>query len=145
MENVSASVSAAIATTRPPPLPVAVAVRPVEQSSAAKNNTARSGSSDNSQVSQTAARSEAAVAARTAAAKAEKGEEKEPLQAEKSRELPAHLRDLNIEFDKATKQVVFQSLDPESGEVRHQFPTELMLKLSANFKETVGILVDDKV
>ncbi|MEQ1887875.1 MAG: flagellar protein FlaG [Alphaproteobacteria bacterium] len=49
---------------------------------------------------------------------------------------------LSIVHDEATNRYVFKSIDPDTGEVIRQYPTEQMLSLIASVRRTSGLTVD---
>lgn len=49
---------------------------------------------------------------------------------------------LSIELDKATNRYIFKSVDPETGEVIRQYPTEPMLSQIARVRRITGLTVD---
>ncbi|MFZ5834361.1 MAG: flagellar protein FlaG [Pseudomonadota bacterium] len=49
---------------------------------------------------------------------------------------------LSIELDKATNRYIFKTVDPETGEVIRQYPTELMLSQIARVRRITGLTVD---
>jgi uncharacterized FlaG/YvyC family protein len=57
--------------------------------------------------------------------------------------LPADSK-LQIEQDEETGTFIYRSVDPETGEVLRQWPSEDILKLRASLRDMEGILVDKK-
>ena len=49
---------------------------------------------------------------------------------------------LSIELDKATNRYIFKSVDPETGEVIRQYPTEPMLSQIARVRRITGLTID---
>ena len=60
------------------------------------------------------------------------------------RSLPSNSK-LQIEQDKATGTFIYRSVDPETGEVLRQWPTEQLLKLREHLAEMQGMLFDKEV
>ena len=52
---------------------------------------------------------------------------------------------LQIEQDKATGTFIYRSIDPDTGEVTQQWPSEKMLELRDFLKGMEGVLVDKQV
>jgi flagellar protein FlaG len=57
--------------------------------------------------------------------------------------LPASSK-LQIEQDEETGAFIYRSVDPETGEVLRQWPSEDILKLRASLRDMEGLLVDKK-
>jgi uncharacterized FlaG/YvyC family protein len=57
--------------------------------------------------------------------------------------LPANSK-LQIEKDKELGTFIYRSIDPESGEVIKQWPSEKLLEMREYLKEMEGLLVDTK-
>lgn len=49
---------------------------------------------------------------------------------------------LSIVHDETTNRYVFKSVDPDTGEVIRQYPTEQMLRQIARIREITGLTVD---
>lgn len=49
---------------------------------------------------------------------------------------------LSIERDEATGHYVFKSIDPNTGDVLQQYPTEKMLSVLAQVRDVTGLTVD---
>jgi uncharacterized FlaG/YvyC family protein len=49
---------------------------------------------------------------------------------------------LSIELDAVTKRYIFKSIDPDTGEIIRQYPTEPMLSLIARVRQVTGLTVD---
>lgn len=60
------------------------------------------------------------------------------------RSLPSNSK-LQIEQDKETGTFIYRSVDPETGEVLRQWPSEQMLQLREHLTELEGILFDKEV
>ncbi len=52
---------------------------------------------------------------------------------------------LQIEQDKETGTFIYRSVDPNTGEVIQQWPSEKLLELRSFLKEMEGVLVDKQV
>ena len=52
---------------------------------------------------------------------------------------------LQIEQDKTTGTFIYRSVDPDTGEVIQQWPSEKLLELRDFLKEMAGVLVDKQV
>jgi len=52
---------------------------------------------------------------------------------------------LQIERDKSTGTFIYRSIDPDTGEVIRQWPSEKLLELHDSLKEMEGMLVDTQV
>jgi flagellar protein FlaG len=52
---------------------------------------------------------------------------------------------LQIEHDKETGTYIYRSVDPETGEVLRQWPSEELLKLRESLTEFEGLLFDKQV
>jgi uncharacterized FlaG/YvyC family protein len=52
---------------------------------------------------------------------------------------------LQIEQDKKTGTFIYRSVDPDTGEVIQQWPSEKLLELRVFLKEMEGVLVDKQV
>ncbi|MSP41847.1 MAG: hypothetical protein EXR08_00535 [Alphaproteobacteria bacterium] len=52
---------------------------------------------------------------------------------------------LSIQRDDATGRYVFRSIDPQTGDVLMQYPTEEMLSQIARVREITGLTVDEGV
>ena len=52
---------------------------------------------------------------------------------------------LQIEQDKTTGTFIYRSIDPETGEVIQQWPSEKLLELRDFLKEMEGVFVDKQV
>lgn len=121
MDSVSAIPGAQVQNLRPPPAqPVEVLiVRPIEQPADSGNARAENN------------------------AKQQQEQRRQLAQ----QQLTSNRRNLNILLDKASGRVVFQSIDPENGEVKNQVPTEQILRLAASLRSdrgTTGIFVDNR-
>lgn len=60
------------------------------------------------------------------------------------RSLPSNSK-LQIEQDKETGTFIYRSVDPETGEVLRQWPSEQLLKLREHLSEMEGMLFDKEV
>jgi uncharacterized FlaG/YvyC family protein len=60
------------------------------------------------------------------------------------RSLPSNSK-LQIEQDKETGTFIYRSVDPESGEVLRQWPSEQMLNLRESLTEFEGLFFDERV
>ena len=60
------------------------------------------------------------------------------------RSLPSNSK-LQIEQDKETGTFIYRSIDPETGEVLRQWPSEQLLKLREHLAELEGMFFDVKV
>ncbi len=49
---------------------------------------------------------------------------------------------LSVELDRETSRYIFKSVDPDTGNVVHQYPTEQMLSLFAHVRQITGQTVD---
>ncbi|HPF46342.1 MAG: flagellar protein FlaG [Alphaproteobacteria bacterium] len=50
---------------------------------------------------------------------------------------------LSIDVDDESGLFVYKSVDKESGEVVSQFPTEKVLAIIANYRDTEGLVIDE--
>ena len=66
----------------------------------------------------------------------------EPQPAKARTSLAQQTTHLSIVHDEATNRYVFKSIDPDTGEVIRQYPTEQMLALIASVRRTSGLTVD---
>ena len=60
------------------------------------------------------------------------------------RSLPSNSK-LQIEHDKETGTYIYRSIDPETGEVLRQWPSEEMLNLRESLAEIEGVIFDKQV
>ena len=60
------------------------------------------------------------------------------------RSLPSNSK-LQIEQDKETGTFIYRSVDPETGEILRQWPSEQLLKLREHLAEMQGMLFDKEV
>lgn len=60
------------------------------------------------------------------------------------RSLPSNSK-LQIEQDKETGTFIYRSIDPETGEVLRQWPSEQLLNLRGSLSEFEGLLFDKQV
>ena len=60
------------------------------------------------------------------------------------RSLPSNSK-LQIEQDKETGTFIYRSVDPETGEVLRQWPSEQLLKLREHLCELEGLFFDQQV
>ncbi len=60
------------------------------------------------------------------------------------RSLPSNSK-LQIEQDEETGTFIYRSVDPETGEVLRQWPSEQLLKLREHLSEMEGMLFDTEV
>ena len=60
------------------------------------------------------------------------------------RSLPSNSK-LQIEQDKETGTFIYRSVDPDTGQVLKQWPSEQMLKLREHLTEMEGVLFDKEV
>jgi flagellar protein FlaG len=58
--------------------------------------------------------------------------------------LPSNTK-LRIEQDKKTGSYIYRAVDPETGEVISQYPSEEVVKLRDYLTEMAGLLVDQKI
>jgi flagellar protein FlaG len=58
--------------------------------------------------------------------------------------LPSNSK-LQIEQDEETGTFIYRSVDPETGEVLRQWPSEDILRLRASLRDMEGLLVDKEV
>ena len=72
-------------------------------------------------------------------------DQKEAAASQNLAKVEADPRQLNIELDKPSGRVVFQSVDRNTGEVKNQVPSEELLKLAASLRGVVGVFVDSRV
>lgn len=119
MDSLSAVPGAQVQNPRSPPAqPVeALIARPIEQAADSKNARAKTDAKQQRQQQQLA------------------------------QQFASNARNLNILLDKASGRVVFQSIDPESGEIKNQVPTEQILRLAASLRSgiaPVGFFVDNR-
>lgn len=59
-------------------------------------------------------------------------------------EVDARLK-LRVQLDEPSGRYVYQSIDPESGEVKRQFPMEEALRAIARLRDIAGLAVDKKL
>lgn len=74
----------------------------------------------------------------------EKSESEDAIRASIA-EFFADSRDIRVELDDPSGRVIFQSVDKQTGEVKRQVPSEEMVKLVAQLRETTGLLIDSTV
>jgi flagellar protein FlaG len=60
------------------------------------------------------------------------------------RSLPTNSK-LQIEHDEDTGTFIYRSVDPETGEVLRQWPSEQLLKLREHLSEMEGMLFDKEI
>ena len=60
------------------------------------------------------------------------------------RSLPSNSK-LQIEKDEETGTFIYRSVDPETGEILRQWPSEQLLKLREHLSEMEGMLFDKEV
>jgi len=60
------------------------------------------------------------------------------------RSLPSNSK-LQIEQDEETGTFIYHSVDPDTGEVLRQWPSEQLLKLREHLSEMEGVLFDKEV
>lgn len=68
----------------------------------------------------------------------------QPAQRPAAPEPPINSR-LSIERDESSGRYVFRSIDPDTGNVLAQYPTEKMLSLFAHVRKITGLTVDKDV